>query len=59
VPNLVTLAAQQAFCFTRDAGWRDAVTVFRLIADEETPTAAHYLTTSLLPVLGGDDRFGS
>lgn len=58
VPKLVTLAAQQAFCFFRDAGWRDDMTVFRLIADEETPTAARYVTTSLLPVLGGDGRFG-
>jgi hypothetical protein len=57
IPMAVGGAAQQAICFFADDEWRPEMEAFELVIDEETPAAARYVVASLLPTIGGDDRF--
>lgn len=57
VPLAVAGAAQRAFCFHAGDEWRAEMTELRLVMDEDTPAAVRYVSGSLLPILGGDNRF--
>lgn len=57
VPYAVVGAVQRAFCFFGGTSWRNEMTEIELVMDEETPAAARLVSESLLPIIGGDDRF--
>lgn len=57
IPMAVVGAAQQAICFFAEDEWRPEMEAFELVVDEETPAAVRYVLASLLPTIGGDDRF--
>lgn len=57
LPLVLTLAAQQAFCFFRADDYREEMSSFVVRIDEETAPTMRYSGGALLPTLGGDDRF--
>jgi Protein of unknown function (DUF3800) len=57
VPRAVMGAAQRAFCFYAGGGWRQEMSELKLVIDEETPATVRFVSESLLPIIGGDERF--
>jgi len=57
VPPAVMNAAQRAFCFYAADEWRPEMGELALAMDDATPATVRYVSESLLPVVGGDQRF--
>lgn len=57
VPQAVMGAAQRAFCFYAGDEWRQEMGELTLVIDEETPATVRFVSESLLPIIGGDERF--
>jgi hypothetical protein len=57
IPRAAVGAAQSAFCFYASDEWRSEMIRFRLVIDRDTPATAKYVGETLLPTLGGDERF--
>jgi hypothetical protein len=52
LPLVGSAIVQQAICFFRGDEWRDAMSAFRLMIDEEAAPTMRYGDVSLLPSLG-------
>jgi len=57
VPQAVMYATQRAFCFYAGDEWRPAMRELSLSMDDDTPATVRYVSESLVPVIGGDERF--
>ncbi|MEA2169113.1 MAG: hypothetical protein QOF76_2413 [Solirubrobacteraceae bacterium] len=57
LPLVGEAIVQQALCYFRGDEWRDDMSAFRLLIDEEAAPTMRYGAASLLPSLGGDERF--
>jgi hypothetical protein len=57
VPLAVVGSVQRAFCFYAGDEWRPEMDGFRLVIDKDTPSVVRYVGKTLLPTIGGDDRF--
>ncbi|HLM86233.1 MAG TPA: hypothetical protein VK272_08615 [Solirubrobacteraceae bacterium] len=57
VPRAAIAALQYAFCFYAGDEWRPEMAGFRLVIDKDTSAMVKYVGETLLPVLGGDERF--
>lgn len=57
LPLITTSVVQQALCFFRGDEYRGDMSGFRVLIDEETAPTMRYGDVSLLPSVGGDDRF--
>lgn len=57
VPRALVGAVQRAFCFYSDDSWRSDMAEVELVMDDETPATVRYVTQTLLPTIGGDERF--
>jgi hypothetical protein len=55
-PIAITGAVQKSFVFFSGDRWRDSMSRFQLIADDETGAAVKYVATALMPYLS-DERF--
>lgn len=56
-PLAVLGAVQRAFCFYAGDEWLSEMGGFRLLIDRDTPSIIRYVGRTLLPTIGGDDRF--
>jgi hypothetical protein len=57
LPLVTTSVVQQALCFFRGDQYREDMSEFRVLIDEEAAPTMRYGDVSLLPSVGGDDRF--
>jgi hypothetical protein len=57
LPLVTTRVVQQALCFFRSSQYRGDMSAFTVLVDEEAAPTMRYGDVSLLPSIGGDDRF--
>jgi len=57
IPQVLMHAAQRAFCFFESDDYRADMSSFVVLIDEEAAPTMRYADGSLMPILGGDDRF--
>jgi hypothetical protein len=57
LPLLTTAILQRAFAYFAGDEHRDEMRGFELLVDEEAPPTTRYVEGTLLPTIGGDERF--